>query len=145
MNKIQDLAAEWSLLHGQYQTFENYSLVIKLVAVTLVAQAFIFAHVGWGVLAVVLIFWFTEAVWKTFQARTEADLRFTEQQIDKFRRDGVGHDSAESSFQVYSRWASNRPATTALIGQYISAAKQPTVALTYLLLSGLVLLVKLMV
>ena len=143
MSKLQELTEEWSLLHSQYQTFENYALLIKLFAITVVAFAFVLSGAGWEVLGIVLIFWLTEAVWKTFQSRTETDLRVVEDQIEGCRKVGVGGASAESAFQLYSRWAKTRPATTDLVRQYFSGLLQPTVAITYLLLTGLIVLGKL--
>ena len=147
INQQQAWMAEWSLLHQQYQTFENYALLIKLVAITAVAVGFIMGYISWGIPGVVLICWLTEAVWKTYQGRTEADLLSLETQIrrlDGTHSNDVTDESIEQQapMQLYTRWNEGRASVMGLIGEYVSAGKQPTVAITYILLVALILLAK---
>ena len=76
-----DLSNEWMLLQNQYDSYEKYSLMIKLVAMVVFYFAHISEKIGWIVLILLAIFWLQDAIWKTFQSRIELRLLAVEEAL----------------------------------------------------------------
>lgn len=121
--------AEWVALHTSYEQSERMSLVIKLVAVLLTACLLCMQSSNTLASAFIGILWMQDAIWKTFQSRTEQRLITLEKL------------NASTPPQFYSDWEKHRPSALKLIKAYLSCAFRPTIAYPYPLLIGLSLLV----
>ena len=71
------LAAEWAVLQQQYDSYEKFSLLIKLFAIGLLATL-LFARSQQLLIALLLLVWLQDAIWTTFQARNEARQQLVE-------------------------------------------------------------------
>ena len=132
----EGLAKEWSVLQIQCDTYEKYSLLIKLLSIGLVAVAYFQGMLSVFFSVLLLILWFQDAIWKTFQSRTEARILHLEGLL-------AMNQPAESeegrAYQFNSLYAKSRPNTIGLIKEYSRHALRPTVAFPYLVLLLLVI------
>lgn len=128
MNKIknEDFKTEWCLLQNQFDSYEKHSLYLKIVGIiSLVATTLLSLPVFLSAL-LLLIIWFQDAIWKTFQARIEQRLLQVE--------DYIASDSDESAFQFNNEFLRVRATGLSLIGEYIRQSIRPTVAFPHALL-----------
>lgn len=112
-------STEWVALHASYEQAERFSLLIKLIAiiVTAILVALNMSALFTGVL--ICVFWLQDAIWKTFQSRTEQRLLLIE-------------NAQETNYpRFYSHWEDSRPDTVTLLKSYIGSAFRPTVAYPY--------------
>lgn len=123
------LHQEWSELQGQYDSYEKYSLLIKLVNVTLVVVLMAMASKACFAVLVSAVLWLQDAIWKTFQARIEQRLLVVESAI----KDG----QTEQAMQYNSAWLGNRPGAIGLVAEYLLNALRPTVAFPHIVLLAL--------
>ncbi|OUS10983.1 hypothetical protein A9Q90_00310 [Gammaproteobacteria bacterium 54_18_T64] len=125
------LAAEWSLLQKQFDSYEKYSLLIKLANIGVLAVAYFTDHLSAFILCLLLILWLQDAIWKTFQARIDSRLLQLEAYLSNDHTlqhcDGV-------AFQFNSLYLQNRPSSAGLIKEYFGQALRPTIAFPHLLL-----------
>lgn len=120
---------EWGALHATYEQSEVLSLAIKIVA-TLCCALWIGMGLPPIIGSVILsVFWLQDAIWKTFQSRTETRLIQLEHSLN----------NAPLTQGFYSHWEHSRPGTLGLIKSYIRTAIRPTVAYPYAALIGLML------
>ena len=123
--QTSDLANEWSLLQNQFDSYEKYSLLIKLVSIVIVAISYLTHHLHFFVFVLLLVLWFQDAIWKTFQARIGTRLLQLEESLS-------GEQSLErtdgKAYQFNSLYEKNRPDTLGLIKEYFCQAIRPTVA-----------------
>ena len=131
---VDGFQREWVILQNQYEQYERYALGIKLLAVTLCFWGFTSSISYLAVIFIVLVLWLQEAVWKTFQGRTENRLMELEARID-----GQSY-GAEVAFQVHRKWSITKGGNQDLIAEYMASAKRPTVMFPYVPLIGLVFL-----
>ncbi|MEW6984404.1 hypothetical protein AAD001_17265 [Colwelliaceae bacterium 6471] len=124
-----DLATEWTLLQNQYDSYEKYSLVIKLVNVALFSVLVAMNSSDLLILAVVLVLWGQDAIWKTFQSRIESHLLILEKSLKKAQA-----DTQISAFQFNSLFIDKRPSSMGLMIEYAKQALRPTVAFPHILL-----------
>jgi hypothetical protein len=126
--KRTELTQEWQLLQNQYDSYEKYSLLIKLVNIVLFSIALLMGIVNIVILLVLLVVWLQDAVWKTFQSRI--DDRLVQLEV------ALADDTATSAipFQYNREFAQNRPSTIGLIASYLSQAVRPTVAFPHVVL-----------
>ncbi len=68
------LAAEWSLLQNQFDSYEKHSLLIKLFSIGILSAAYFTDHFSIFILCLLLILWLQDAIWKTFQSRIDVRL-----------------------------------------------------------------------
>ena len=137
--QTSDLANEWSLLQNQYDSYEKYSLLIKLVSVGILSIAFFIHHLHFLILILLLVLWLQDAIWKTFQARIEGRLL----QLEGYLSDDQNLDRADGRAYQFNRlYLEARPGTAELINEYFHQAIRPTVAYPHVILI-LVLSVKL--
>lgn len=129
--QITHLAAEWSLLQNQSDSYEKHSLLIKLLGITLLAIAMFIDTVSALMLIVLAVVWLQDAIWKTFQARIEERLVTLETALASCENTGQAHDKA---YQFNTRFLQTRPGGTALVGEYLKQAVRPTVAFPHVLL-----------
>ena len=140
-----DLSNEWMLLQNQYDSYEKYSLMIKLVAMVVFYFAHISEKIGWIVLILLAIFWLQDAIWKTFQSRIELRLLAVEEALSGAQSDNLSNrqsDDSNKSFVAYqfnTDFLSKRPSQIGLIKEYFMQALRPTVAFPYCVLIALLI------
>ena len=125
------LSSEWSLLQKQFDSYEKYSLLIKLSSIGVLSAAYFTNHLTVFVLLLLLILWLQDAIWKTFQARIDVRLLQLEDYLSNEHalenRDGI-------AFQFNSLYAQNRPGNVALLKEYLGQSLRPTVAFPHIVL-----------
>lgn len=129
-----DLSTEWKFLQTQFDDYEKTSLLIKLFAVAVTCFSFISKIDPWFSALLILILWFQDGIWKTFQGRIESRLLTLETAIE--------NNSDLTPYQFNKQWQQSRPALKALILEYVKHSLKPTVAYPYLLLILLGLLLR---
>ena len=123
-----DASAESSLLQNQFDSYEKYSLVIKLTAVVLVTAFAVSDSRGMFAALIVGILWLQDAIWKTFQARIEVRLV----RLEGFFADEQSSDSGtQKPFQFNREYQAMRGGTLDLCREYCAQAVRPTVAFPY--------------
>lgn len=132
------LAAEWTLLQNQYDSYEKHSLWIKLLALALVALVLLVtatsgARIPAPLLVISLLLWMQDAIWKTFQGRIESRLL----ELEGLLAEASRSPSGGIAYQYNTAFAAQRPAAVGLLLEYVQAARRPTVAFPHLLLVAL--------
>lgn len=126
-----NFASEWSLLQNQFDSYEKYSLLIKLSSIGILSAAYFTNHLSVFVLLLLLILWLQDAIWKTFQARIDTRLLHLEDYLsnehDLENCDGI-------AFQFNSLYAQNRPGNIGLLKEYLGQSLRPTVAFPHIVL-----------
>lgn len=122
-------AHEWTTLQKQHEAYERSALLVKLLAVALVAAGSWLPPTAPAVIAVlVLLLWTQEAIMKTWQSRVGARLLVVEAALG-------GQTSNEARpFQLHTQWQAARPGTLGMVLQYAKNALRPTVAFPYAVL-----------
>jgi len=115
---------EWQTLQNQFDSYEKYSLLIKLCSLLMATFGLLFQRESASLIAFVLIAWLMDAIWKTFQGRFEDRLLFIEAQLEN-QRTGVFGCQFNRSFQQ------RRPGLTQLLKDYCRHALRPTVAVIH--------------
>lgn len=118
---------EWLLLHSQYENYEKWSLVIKLMSVFVTLWSLSFTVKGVFVAFLLLVLWLQDGIWKTFQQRLEARLILLE-------------TTPDAASELYSDFQKNRPNVKGLIKEYLYSSLRPTVAYPHALLLLFVLI-----
>lgn len=133
--KTKEIETEWSLLQNQFDSYEKYSLLIKLANTGVLCTAYFVNRMSVFILFLLLILWMQDAIWKTFQSRIETRLLQLE--------NCIFDESDEKAFQFNSQYLKNRPGSAGLIKEYLKQALRPTVAFPHvaLVIMLLVLLV----
>lgn len=132
--QASDATIEWSLLQNQFDSYEKYSLLIKLISVLTLA-ATVLADGSITVMAGLLaILWLQDAIWKTFQSRIETRLL----QLEQFFADEEAAKN-ELPYQFNSNYLKTRGNSISLIAEYLQQAIRPTVAFPHVFLLGIVL------
>ncbi len=112
------LSQQWQTLHNNYESYEQYSLIIKLVSISLTVLAMTLAVNIMLLFFIIAILWLQEAIWKTYQSRL-SDV------IIQLEKENNG------ACPLYSQWQENRPSAGKLVKEYINSALKPTVAFPY--------------
>ncbi|OUS24649.1 hypothetical protein A9Q99_24085 [Gammaproteobacteria bacterium 45_16_T64] len=120
------LQIEWAALHRSYDQFDVLGLVIKLVAVVIAIAGLITALDTLIITALIAVLWLQEAIWKTFQGRTEQRLIAIEKALST--------EESPETISFYGDWQASRPGTVGLIKEYLANALRPTIAYPYVLL-----------
>jgi hypothetical protein len=131
-----DLSNEWMLLQNQYDSYEKYSLVIKLLAMIVFYCSHISEAIGWIILILLTVFWLQDAIWKTFQSRIEFRLLALEEALSDSQTDLKSNFLA---FQFNRDFIAKRPSQFGLVKEYLLQALRPTVAFPYVVLIGLLI------
>jgi len=127
-----DFHDEWMILHGDIEKYEKFSLIIKLVSVLVSVFSMAFIANEWIVVAVILVLWLQNGIWKTFQGRLETRVVFIEKKLKN------ESDGDHMAFQLYSQWGDKRQGSVALVKEYLLNSTRPTVAYPYAILVLLV-------
>tara|TARA_R110001592_G_scaffold43362_3_gene140546 strand:- start:56 stop:475 length:420 start_codon:yes stop_codon:yes gene_type:complete len=131
-----DLSNEWMLLQNQYDSYEKYSLVIKLLAMIVFYFAHISEKIGWIILILLAIFWLQDAIWKTFQSRIELRLLALEEALSDCQTD---LNNKFLAYQFNRNFMAKRPSQFDLVKEYLLQALRPTVAFPYIVLISLLI------
>ncbi|MCF6217908.1 MAG: hypothetical protein L3J94_03950 [Gammaproteobacteria bacterium] len=127
------LQQEWSILHRDFERYDQYGLLIKVAAIITAATSLgLFELPLLAIISFTVIFWLQEGIWRTVQGRCGDRLLVLEKQI-KAEPDSVG-------MQFYSEWEASRPGTLGTIVEYLRHSARPTVAYPYIILIALALL-----
>ncbi len=126
------LQQEWSILHRDFERYDQYGLLIKVVAIITAAVSLGLAMPLLATVGFTSIFWLQEGIWRTVQGRCGDRLLRLEKQI-KAEPESVG-------MQFYSEWEASRPGTLGTIVEYLRHSARPTVAYPYIVLIALALL-----
>ena len=133
----QSLQQEWQILQNQFDSYEKYSLLIKLCHVLFSGFTLAFAEPSGFLLTILfllgLIFWLQDAVWKTFQSRIETRILVLERSIKT--------EVSTVPFQFNSEFLAERGSAIKLVFEYLTKMLTPTVALPHLCLLLLYLLI----
>lgn len=124
--KKDSMEGEWSLLQNQFDSYEKFSLLIKLVNTGILSIAYFSDRLSVFVVLILLVLWGQDAIWKTFQSRIETRLLT----IEKYLLDSA----EEQACQFNSQYRKNRKGGVALIGEYFRQAIRPTIAFPHALL-----------
>lgn len=110
---------EWICLQNQYDSYEKFSLIIKLASVFVCSALLFHQALDFIVALLCMVLWLLDSVWKTFQSRIGARLLEVEHAIT--------NDAQKGAFQYNSQWFQNRPSATKLLGEYLANGMSPTV------------------
>ncbi|MBK7416069.1 MAG: hypothetical protein IPJ38_14100 [Dechloromonas sp.] len=128
MNPLSPLGQEWTTLQYNHEQYERSSMLIKLAAVLFSLFGLMFDIPALYLVALLLILWLMEGIFRTSQARLGARLL----KLEEFLRQNPLPESA--AYQLHSTWLASRPGTLGLIGEYLANAARPTVAFPYAIL-----------
>jgi len=130
-------ATEWSLLQNQFDSYEKYSLLIKLVGVLVLSATVLVDKPGPSVAGILVVLWMQDAIWKTFQARIESRLL----ELESVLTDDNAPCSATrgSIYQFNTAFLENRPRGVALLREYLLQAARPTVAFAHVALLAILI------
>ena len=128
-----ELKTEWCLLQNQFDSYEKHSLYIKLLSIIVLLAAEISGVVSIFIILILMVLWFQDAIWKTFQSRIETRLL----QVEKY----ISDKSDASAFQFNSEYHRVRLSGLSLISEYARQSVRPTVAFPHIVLI-LVLLIQ---
>lgn len=117
------LKDEWKLLQTQFEESEKWALIIKISAVALTITFFLSPLSGLALLALILVLWFMEGMWKTYQSRLAERLLV----VESFIQQGLESEA----MKLHSDWKSSRPDNLTLVMEYVSNSLKPTVAFPY--------------
>jgi len=121
---------EWQTLHNNHESYEQYALVIKLIAIIIFSLNLIFEMPVIIAISLLLILWLQEGIWKTYQSRIAKRIILIENEIS-----GLSQDTQEKvPFQLYSSWQKEGTNGIDLVKEYISNALKPTVIYPYIIL-----------
>jgi hypothetical protein len=123
---LSGLQQEWLCLQNHYDSYEKYSLIIKLVAIILCTTLLFIAHVGAWTIVFVGLLWLQDGIWKTYQSRSGERLLVVEKAIVT----GQG----DQAMQFNATWLASRQGSVALLTEYFAQSCKPTVAYPHLLL-----------
>jgi hypothetical protein len=132
--QASDATIEWSLLQNQFDSYEKYSLLIKLTSVLILAATLLCNGASPVMLGLLAILWLQDAIWKTFQSRIETRLL----QLELFFADENAAKS-ELPYQFNSSYLQTRGDSISLIAEYLHQAIRPTVAFPHAFLLGLII------
>ncbi len=141
-----NLVKEWQALHKSHEQYEHFALVIKLVAIAITMFMIFFEQAILTFLLFLTIFWFQEAIWKTYQARVSDRIEAVEQVLLLLSTNSheLTDTDSISALQYYSQWSNNRAGPSTLIREYFRSAIKPTVIYPYLPLFIAIVIIKVM-
>lgn len=122
--KRQGLENEWLLLQNQFDGYEKYSLLIKLLSVIILCASYLLNNITFFTVLILLILWMQDAIWKTFQSRIEPRLINLERSI----QDSAADHNTASPYQFNRQYHQSRPSQLGLIKEYLSQSIRPTIA-----------------
>lgn len=132
----QYLSQEWQTLQTQFDSYEKFSLLIKLFNISFTALSITLAMPTLVSLMIIGIVWLQDGIWKTFQQRIEQRLLIVEAAFESEKNSS----STISPLQFNQYFLKNRAGAGKLVAEYVKNACRPTVAYPHIVLLALVLL-----
>ena len=133
--QASDAAIEWSLLQNQFDSYEKYSLLIKLASILALTATILLDRTGVIIVGILGVLWIQDAIWKTFQSRIETRLL----QLEALLANEQSPAKTDSKpYQFNTEYLQNRPGSAAMIMEYMQQAARPTVAFPHIVLLGLI-------
>lgn len=137
-SQLTSLQQEWITLQNQFDSYEKYSLIIKLFNILVTSYlVFVLQLTSWAVVVCAII-WLQDGIWKTFQARMGERLETIELAIQN-NSTGESGEPSTLGMQFNSEWASSRKGAIGLVFEYIKQSLKPTVAYSHVLLIVMIL------
>ncbi|TRY33194.1 hypothetical protein [Aliiglaciecola sp. M165] len=118
------LQKEWEILQQEYAGFEKWSLLIKVFSVVICSTLVFHQKLDFVIFCLCIVLWMLDAIWKTFQARTEQRILVIEQ--------GLAKQSDVVAMQFHTHWQQSRPSAAGLIIEYVKSGLSPTVCLPHI-------------
>ncbi|MCF2949067.1 hypothetical protein L0668_13175 [Paraglaciecola aquimarina] len=134
-NQLTSLQQEWTTLQNQFDSYEKYSLMIKLFNILVTCCLVFVLDLGCWAIFVCAMIWLQDGIWKTFQARMGERL----EQVENALAGADLTDSSTLGMQFNSAWAESRKGALGLIAEYIKQSLKPTVAYPHVLLIIMIL------
>ena len=128
---MNDFQNEWAILHADIEKYERFSLLIKLFSVLISVLCIAYLVNAWFSMALILVLWLQDGIWKTFQKRMETRIVYIEKELQS--------EVNDKAFQFYSQWEEQRQGAKGLIKEYLSNSVKPTVAYPYAIIILLML------
>lgn len=123
---VKELGQEWSVLQNQFDSYEKFSLIIKLVSICASIFSFLIAGASYALLLLIILLWGQDSIWKTFQSRIEPRLMA----IEKY----IAEENDQSAFQFNTQYLKNSFQGKSLIIEYLRQSIRPTVAFPHAIL-----------
>src|SRR5689334_8405141 len=95
------LGQEWATLQNNYEQYERTALLIKLTAIVFGA-IICFSGESMAAIALILVLWVQEGIFKTYQSRLGDRLLRIEALIKQ-------SDAETAPFQLHTEWLASRP------------------------------------
>lgn len=130
------LSQEWQILQTQFDSYEKFSLLIKLFNIGFTVFSITLAMPTLISLVIIGIVWLQDGIWKTFQQRIEQRLLVVEAAFESEKNSS----STISPLQFNQHFLKNRAGAGKLVAEYVKNACRPTVAYPHIVLLALVLL-----
>ena len=130
---------EWTTLQNQFDSYEKFSLLIKLLNISLCSLLLFYWQAGLWAVLVSGILWLQDAIWKTFQDRINQRLLTIEEAL----KQSLTNEQTEEvlPMQFNQSWTLSRPSVNGLLNEYLAQGLKPTVAYPHLVLIILSLLI----
>jgi hypothetical protein len=125
------LASEWTTLQNQFDSYEKYSLLIKLSNIFIFCAGLFTSTSSIYLVIIISALWLQDAIWKTFQGRIEERLLFIESMMSN---DTLDDKNTHAAFQFNSQFSENRKQGNMLIKEYLKQMLRPTVAFPHIIL-----------
>jgi len=125
------LASEWTTLQNQFDSYEKYSLIIKLFNIFIFCIALFSINLSIYVVLIILVVWIQDGVWKTYQGRIEERLLVLESLLSN---EAIDDDNNGSGFQFNRQFSENRKQGVGLLKEYLKQTLRPTVAFPHIVL-----------
>lgn len=134
------LEQEWRVLQNQADAYEKHALYIKLLSFIIVATAVLISRGGLVIASVLVILWFQDAIWKTFQSRISDRLLKVEHALKRVSGQSSNIDPDITPCQLNAEWMEKRLGFKGLLSEYMTQALRPTVAFPHVLLIAVILI-----
>lgn len=121
-------AHEWATLQNNHEQYEKYSLLIKLSSIALFVSCMALALHVTITIALVLILWMQEGIFRTSQSRIDERILRVEQLLRQ------APEQAAFICQLHTEWQALRPGFSGLLAEYAKSMLRPTVAFPYVVL-----------
>ncbi len=133
------LLKQWQTLHNSHENYEQYALIIKLLAVAISIAVIALSLTMLFAVFLLSILWLQEGIWKTYQYRiANAIITIEDQMTDKYSEHT---NKVEQPYLLYKKWQLNRGTNKQLVKEYLTNSVKPTVIYPYLPLMAVLLLV----
>lgn len=128
--QLSMLQQEWITLQNQFDSYEKYSLIIKLFNILVTSYLVFGLNLSFGAIFICAVIWLQDGIWKTFQARIGERL----EQVENALSHSEPVDPPVQGMQFNIAWASSRKGAVGLVIEYIKQSLKPTVAYPHVLL-----------